>query len=450
MSLHVLKFGGTSVGSIQSIERSVEITQNTSCKNGVVVVVSAISGITNTLEQLINKAVAMENTSLCSELDSLKLRHYEMVCHFAKNNSEQIWENTFAPLLEKLADMFRGISYLGNAPDNIRAYICSFGERLSSRIFQLALEHAGVMSSQHDSEGLVITDDNYLSASVDCSSTKKRVRSMILPQVKNGVIPVITGFFGGTPQGIVTLLGRGGSDYTASLLAVALGADSIEIWTDVNGIYSADPRYVEDAHLCADVDFYVAAELTSGGAKVLHPKTIAPAIRHEIPVSIRNSFHPKQSGTRIGNFRGNALLGITLDTVQTLIQVTTPKMLDEPGFLQQSSNFFAQMGIPIDMCVTSEVSVTYSIRKQNVPDDLIRSLKQICEVKVMRDVAKISIVGQGTMNNPSLLKDIFSVLQDEHIYSVSLGASFHNLTLMVDRERAQEILKNIHSCIFTY
>lgn len=447
MNITISKFGGTSQGNSHIITGVANIVKAKKNKGeAVVVVVSAMSGVTDQLLLALELAQKKKPRLVNQILDDIAKRHRETLGHFVtKNEFENIWREHFDYHIEhRLRHILTGVSYLGEVTDKTKALVCSIGERFSSWVTTYALRKAGVEAERVNATRLIKTDSNYLDANVNFSNTKSNFTRRILPLLKKGITPVITGFIAKDTHGDVTLLGRGGSDYSASVAGICLKAQTIEIWTDVDGIMSANPKVVPEARLWPEVSFQIASEMAHGGAKVLHPRTISPAVEHDIPILIRNTFSPHNPGTLITRKADNGFKGIQMKSGQAIVHLTSAQMLDEPGFIRNSAEIFQSLNTPLDVCTTSEVSVTYSLEQKDLNNKLLKALKRIANVTVYRDLAKVTILGENINKDSKIMARVFATIQGHRLYAVSMGASNHNITLLVEEKDAEGILKRLH------
>ncbi|MFA5812794.1 MAG: aspartate kinase [bacterium] len=329
--------------------------------------------------------------------------------------------------------------------------MCAFGERLSSRIMQLALARERCPSEVADASNLIMTDARYLEATVDFPSSKRLFRSVLRPMLRRGIVPVLQGFMGAESSGHTTLLGRGGSDYSASIAGICLHADAVEIWTDVDGIMSADPRLVKrGVRTWKSVELAVMSEMAHGGAKVLHPKTVTAAVQQNIPVIVKNTFRPSAPGTVLVSTKSARpqLKGIVTQPGQMLFHFTEPGMLASSGFIQRVSGVFARHGIPMDVCVTSEISFTCSIAVKDYRAGILRELEEIADVMVRRNMAKVCVIGNRITADLRILGRVTRALGTMPIYAVSVGSSSDNITLMMDERDARRALQTLHRSLF--
>jgi aspartate kinase len=447
----VLKFGGTSMGTSDSIGRCAGIVAKAAQSSCVVVVVSALSGVTDTLLRLISLTKLQKPKLISAGVGELENRHRQALVAFVEPALlDQTWQDEFTGLFRKLRLILTGASFVGDITDRSTALVCSFGEQLSSRIMQHALSAQGCAAQVIDARRVVRTDSQYLEAAVNFPRTRARFRHLVLPLLRRGSIAVVPGFVGQDAHGNITLLGRGGSDYSASIAAVSLDAAQVEIWTDVDGIMSADPRVVKrGVRTWEKIELPVVAEMAHSGAKVLHPKTITAAVKQDIPVVVRNTFRPNGSGTIIvprGNTPG--LRGIVVERGQAVCHFTEPGMLDSFGFIHRCTEVFVRHGVPIDTCATSEVTFSCSLRQSDLHKKLLTELTRIAEVKVIHGLAKVCIIGNEVMNDPGIVARIMRGVPKESLQLMSLGASRMNITLLVAQDDAEQVLKSLHASLF--
>lgn len=449
MNITVQKFGGTSMGTAESIRQCCAIVAATTPRSRVVVVVSALSGVTDALLKLIELGERQKPKLIAAEMNALEKRHRDTLAAFlTPDRLEEVWTKECAPLLKELRIILTGISYVGDVSDKSKAVVCSFGERLSSRIMCHALAACGVDCARVNAIRCIRTDDQYLEATVDFRRTRLYCRRILLPLLRRRRVPVVTGFIGKDTHGDITLLGRGGSDYTGSILGTCLDARAVEIWTDVDGVMSADPRRVKGVKKWGSIQLSTIAEMSHGGAKVLHPKTIVAAVERSIPVIVKNTFHPEAPGTMVvKSVSETGVRGIVTDHHQMLLHFEEPGMLSGVGFIERCSSIFSAHRIPIDVCATSEITVTFSIASRYFTSRLERDLSKVAQVSVVRGVAKLSVIGSGIGDDPAILARIFTTLRPYTIRVVSIGASRSNITVMIDDSVADAALVALHASL---
>jgi aspartate kinase len=437
----VMKFGGTSVGSAERIRNVADIVVSRLDK-GPAVVVSAVGGITDKLIESSNVAVNGESPD--EHLTFIENKHHEILRELGLD------ESLVDDLLSEFREVIMGIKEKKEADVKTMDIVQSFGERMSSRIVAGHLTKIGHKAFACFAWDYgMITDDNFEGAEPLKSSFK------VMKEKVSGVdgIPIITGFIGKNEDGEITTLGRGGSDYTAALYGAALGAEEIQIWTDVDGVMTADPRVVSDAQTILQVSFAEASELAYFGVRVLHTKTILPAVKKNIPVTVLNSFNPESVGTLILNGVEKSkqiVKAITSKKNITLIHVDSKRMLGAYGFLARLFDVFYKYKQSIDVISTSEVSVSMTADNGKNLNDIALDLRGIAEVKVIKNKAVVCIVGEGMKHTPGVAGRIFSILgkNNINIEMISQGASEINITFIVDGKDAEHAIRVLHGEYF--
>lgn len=429
----VMKFGGSSVESSSAIERVAGIVRSRASEP-VVVVVSAIGKTTNRLLDLAHDAVAGHRQAALVKLDELRALHFDIADHF---HATSLIDAPFA----ELAELVRGLAVLGELTPRSKDAIASYGERLSSVIVARALD------AQHvDARDYIVTDERHTQAVPLYPQTYARLRN--LPAAP---ITVMGGFIAATEAGVTSTLGRGGSDFTASIAGAGLGAREIQIWTDVDGMLTADPRVYTGGHRVKTISFAEAAELAYFGAKVLHPSTVIPAIEKGIPVLILNSRRPEVAGTRIvaaGVPCRNAVKSIACKTNITLFNITSTRMLMAHGFLRRIFEVFDRYETPVDMLATSEVSVSLTIETAAYLPAIVNDLEAIAEVTVETGQAIVCLVGENIRHTPGVAARIFSALGPINIRMISQGASLLNISLVVAETDLRKAVESLHTELF--
>ena len=329
--------------------------------------------------------------------------------------------------------------------------VISYGEQLSSRLLAEVLKSKGINARQVDSRRLIITDDEHGAAQPIWDETAELIKLELTPLIDSGEIPVMGGFIAATRGGETTTLGRGGSDYSAALAAAALQASELQIWTDVTGVMTCDPRICGEARTIPVLSYEEAAELAYFGAKVLHPKTIKPAIDHQIPVRVCNTFEPEEVGTMVLEESGeapNKIKSIAHKKNITIVRITSARMLGAYGFIDAVFQVFDRHRTVIDVISTSEVSVALTLDNAESLDKVVDELKRLGEVEVESGYAVICVVGEGLRASTGLASKIFSTIEDTNIALVSHGASSVNLTFVVKEEAAPDVIKKLHGQFF--
>lgn len=437
----VMKFGGTSVGSSQQIKKTSEIIISRKVKNPIVVV-SAVSGITNELLRLAN----LSRTESLTSIDTIKSRHQEILSQL--NLSINLLDSEF----KEIEDSLFIISKLKDDSKMITDLISSFGERMSVKILSNYLTSIGFNSKPFNAYDLgMITDDNF-GFSEPLLESYSLIKENISKIDKN-IIPIITGFIGKNKKGQITTLSRGGSDYTAAIIGAAIDAKKIEIWTDVNGILTANPKIVSNAKNINSISFQEAAELSTFGAKVLHPKTIQPAIKKNIPIYILNSFNPLENGSVIeNNSLENRITAISCKKDIVVLKVKSTRMLHTYGFLSKLFEIFNDLKLSIDLIATSEISVSliFDEISQNQIDVLSEKISSFGEISFIKDKSIISVVGKKLSNEEGLISKIVSILSNKKITIdlISYGASEININLVVSQSLVDEAIVELHKNLF--
>ena len=432
----VMKFGGTSVGGAEQIRNVAEIIKNNMGKSPVVVV-SAVKGITDKLIELGNAAAQGNGHGI---LEEIKKKHHEILEKLGL--SRLLVEKD----LEELSNLLNAARKIKKMDAKALDEFQSFGERMSSKIVAAQLSKNNMEAQAFNAFDLgLITNSDFGNA----EPLEEAFGNLDNSIKKMNAIPVITGFIGKTEKGEITTLGRGGSDYTAGIVGAAINAGEIQIWTDVDGIMSADPKIVENARTLEQVSFAEASELAYFGAKVLHPKTIMPAMEKNIPVRVLNTFNPKGNGTLILNEAEKSrqtVKAITSKKNITLVHVNSKRMLGAYGFLARLFDVFYKYKQSVDVVSTSEVSVSMTVDDGKNVDDIASDLKGIADVKVLKNKAVICVVGEGMRNTPGVSGRVFSVLGKNkiNIEMISQGASEINITFVVDGKDAENAVKVLH------
>ncbi len=432
----VMKFGGTSVGDADRISNTSKIIKSYAEKNPIVVV-SAVSKITDLLIKLVNSPSKNEKEEI---LSNIKNKHIEILKKLGLD--AKILEKDFEELNKPIDD--------NNNDARTLDKFQSFGEQMSSKIVAAQLNKIGVKAKAFNSWELGFITNSEFGNAEPLEETSNNLNKNIK---KLNIVPVITGFIGKTKNGEITTLGRGGSDYSAAIIGSAIDADEIQIWTDVDGIMSTDPKIVNNAKTLDEVSFAEASELAYFGAKVLHPKTILPAMRKNIPVRVLNSFNPKGEGTTILNKSGKIeqiVKAIAYKKNAILIDVESTRMLGAYGFLAKLFNVFDKYKKSIDVIATTEVSVSLTVDNDRNIDKIVEELKEIAEVNVLKDKSIICVVGEGMRHTLGVAGRTFAALgrNKVNIEMISQGASEINITFVVDGKDAEKAVKVLHEEYF--
>ncbi len=445
----VVKFGGTSVGDADAIERTAAIVKGRLDRQPAVVV-SALGGATNALLAIGEQSAKGHLIGALRGVETLRDRHFQQ-CEKLLGTSAEAAEVAaeMSATFDELASLAEALSVLGHATPRSFDAIAAFGEQLSSHLVAAFFQLRDIPAEHIDARDVFVTDENYMSAEPQTEEIAGTARDLVLPLVQQGKVPVMGGFIGRTASGITTTLGRGGSDYSASLLGAALHADAIEIWTDVDGMLTADPRVVKGSQLIEQIRFDEASELASFGAKVLHPNTIAPAVRLGIPVFIYNSRNPKGKGTRITfDAPRRAVSAIAGKGGITLVKVGAAKMLFAKGFLRKVFDIFERNGVSVDVVATSEVSVSVTVDDPSGLDSLVVDLATLGDVSVERDRAIVAVVGAAISEDGAAMGRAIGSLDGIKVHMMSLSATGINLTIIVDGDQLNPAMERLHNAFF--
>jgi aspartate kinase len=446
----VMKFGGTSVGSAERIRGVAERVRERLALRPVVVV-SALAGVT---DQLIRGAgMALERRPGTDRIvEDLRARHREVAASLtAEGSARQALFAHIDSVLAELSAFFVGVHNLAELSPRSLDAISAMGERLSHEIVAAAMREQGLAAEAVDARGIVVTDDSFGRATPLAAETEPRVREKLLPLVKAGTVVVLPGYIAATRDGITTTLGRGGSDYTASIVGAALPAEAIQIWTDVDGMLTVDPRVVETARVLPEVSFAEAAELAYFGAKVLHPATIKPAVEKGIAVGILNTLNPTAPGTLITERASRpeeAARAIAFKKGISVILIAQPRMLMAYGFVARVFEVFDRHRTPVDLIATSEVSISLTVDDTGRLPAIEADLAPLGEVEVLRGMAIVSLVGQGFVRQAGLAARMFAALEDINVVMISFGASDVNLSFVVAEDKAESAVRRLHREFF--
>ena len=445
----VMKFGGTSVESSDAIARITCIVRR-ELRRHPVVVVSAMGKTTNKLLLAAREASAGRRDRALSIVDELRSHHLTEGLALAGAAAAEL-DRYIRAHFEWLDELVKGISIVGELSPRSTDAIASVGERLSSLIVGYAFRAAGIPAQQMDSRQVIITDDRFMQAQPIFEETYPLLRERIAPAAKDSVI-VMGGYIGSTRDGQTTTLGRGGSDYSASIVGAGIGAEEIQIWTDVDGMLTTDPRVLPGGHRVKQITFAEAAELAYFGAKVLHPATVAPAVEKNIPVLILNSRRPDVTGTRITAEPSpctNPVKSISCKRDITVLNIRSTRMLLAHGFLHRIFEIFDRFHTSVDMVSTSEVSVSLTVDHTEHLDEIRGELRQFSDVSMETDQAIVCLVGENIRHTPGIAGRAFQVLEDKNIRMISQGASLLNLGFVIAEQDLVSAVTALHKEFFS-
>ena len=440
-----MKFGGTSVSSKKSIEVICNLVE-TNLHKKPVVVVSALSTVTDSL-------VAICTTGNFSDtfFDSIYNKHAVLANKFLNGNELELVLKYIKQCLNEVKNKLT--KFFGNSLVSLalKDEIVFCGEKMSSFLIAEIISYkTKIESRQVLSSTCITTNKKFGSADYLSALTKKNTRLVILPLIKQNIVPVVTGFVGATKDGEITTLGRGGSDYSASILGFALEASEIQIWKDIDGVYSTDPRVIKTAKLLPMLAYEEASELANLGAKVLHPRTIKPAFFAKIPVKVLNTFNPSGTGTTIVDFvdeKKRRVKAITNKNSVPLITIKSKEMLFGKGFLKKVFDIFARFNISISLISVSEVSISITLDNKENINEVLKQINKIGMVTYNEDYGSVSLVGRHIMDTPNLMNDIFTILESANIkvHMISYSGSNINVSMVIlsrDINMALELLHN--------
>jgi aspartate kinase len=446
-----MKFGGTSVEDARAFERVSRIVR-ARADEPTVVVVSAMSRVTDALLASCQAAASGQADAAFGKLEEHFARHGEVARELLSADARSRVESAIESARAELAEVLREVAAHKMPRLVLQDVVVSYGERLSATLLAAVLCESGVRAQYVDARRLIMTNDEHGSAAPLFEETARKTRAALEPLLAAREVGVMGGFIGSSAaSGNTTTLGRGGSDYTAAIIGSCLEAREIQIWTDVNGVLTADPRVVEGARTVERLSYAEAAELAYFGAKVLHPKTIQPAIDQLIPVRICNSRTPEERGTLVGAETDTApqtVKAIAHKRDVTVVQITAVRMLGAYGFLRALFEVFDRHRTVVDVVTTSEVSVSLTLDDASALPSIVRDLRDLGTVLVEPRRATICVVGEGLRDTPGVAAHVFNTISDINVSLISLGASSINLTFVVDEARLHEAVTRLHAAFF--
>jgi aspartate kinase len=452
MKLVVMKFGGTSVQDAAAIQRTAKIVQGRITSDVTpVVVVSAMAKVTDQLLAAAAAAARGDKGGALAISARLRHRHIEtaekLLCAQRFGDFEPWTHEHF----NSLDEILRGLAAVGELTLRTNDLVISYGERVSSRMIAEAFQDRGIPAVHVDARTCVITDAQHGKAIPNSTLIEERCAQNLRPLVNQGQVAVLGGFIGSTLQGATTTLGRGGSDYTGALIGGAMHAEAIEIWTDVNGIMTADPRVCPDALRVKTISFEEAAELAYFGAKVLHPATILPAVQKNIPVLVLNSHNPENEGTRITALAphcNSPFKSIAVKRRLTIVDVVASRMLMSHGYLHAIFDVFDRHKCAVDMVSTSEVSVSVTVDSNESLPEIAADLSKLADVKYEGRKALICMVGGNIRGQNGIAAQVFHAIRHVNVRMISQGASEINMSFMIEEDDADEAVRSLHAAFF--
>jgi aspartate kinase len=467
MTTLTIKFGGTSVGRAEALTQAADIALEQAPNwDRLVVVVSAMSGVTDALTQGALTAASGDSQTYRAIVTDLRARHYRAVDTLLPSDGARTQLlATVDEYLDEFATFCRSVHVLGEVTPRAMDAIISLGERINARTLAALLRQQGAHSDAVDATELIVTDDTFQSAVPLMDATRARVSARLAPLLDEGIIPVVTGFIGATEEGVTTTLGRGGSDYSAAILGDCLDADEVWIWTDVDGVMTADPRIVSDARTIPTLSYSEVSELAYFGAKVLHPRTIRPVIERDIPLWVKNTFNPTCPGTRIvrePESTPGTIKAVTAIQGLSMVTVEGRGMMGVPGIAARTFSAVASQGASVLMIsqASSEQSICFVIPTETVPP-VIHAIEEEMALELARrdvdrvwaldDVVILTAVGAGMRGTPGVAGRIFGALGrgNINVIAIAQGSSECSISLVVAAEAAADAVRQIHSEVIT-
>ena len=446
----VMKFGGTSVANFEAITRTIFIVGG-KLDQKPVVVVSALSKVTDLLYKISDAAAAKNEAETKELLAQLRQRHMDLAAELL---AQSVLKDEAVAKVNSICDALDAIAMavcsLGELSDRNKAIIISNGEYLSSTIIAHAMNAKGIRTKWVDAREMMVTNQSYLKGEPDMNAIAEKVPGVVA-QAYEGMDAIITqGFVGVTPEGEPTVLGRGGSDYSASLIGMAIDAERIEIWTDVDGVRTADPRKVQNTKYLEKISFEEAAEMAHFGAKVLHPLTIEPAVKKNIPIYVLNSMNPSGKGTAIlrNELIEDGVKSVSFKESIKVINIFSTRMINTSGFLRRVFEIFSESKVSVDLISTSEANISVTVDAAQNIDPVVKELSEFADVIVDDDKAQVSVIGKNIVRLNGMLKKTFTPLKKCNVYMISQGASFVNISFVVDREELAEVVQDLHDHLF--
>jgi aspartate kinase len=448
----VMKFGGTSVEDAPAILNVARIVQSRIARGQrPVVVVSALAKVTDQLLAAGKAAGRGDRNGALAISSRLRNRHCDTSAMLLPDDRRSPLQTWIQQEFESLDEILRGLSAVGELTARTNDLVVSFGERISSRVVAEVFANQGMSAGHVDARTCIVTDAQHGKGTPNGALIEARCIQHLQPMVDAGQVPVLGGFIGSTLEGATTTLGRGGSDYTAALVGGAMDAEAIEIWTDVNGIMTADPRVCPDALRVKTISFEEAAELAYFGAKVLHPATILPAVQKNIPVLVLNSRNPENEGTRItalATHGRSPFKSIAAKKRLTIVDLVASRMLLSHGYLHAVFEVFDKHKTAVDMVSTSEVSISLTVDSNDHLPELAAELSKLADVTYEGRKALICLVGGNIRGQNGIAAQVFHAVRHINVRMISQGASEINMSFMIDEDDVDEAVRSLHAAFF--
>jgi len=447
----VMKFGGTSVEDSDSILRVIGVVKSEAARRPIIVV-SACAGVTNQLLKIATISADGKKGEVNDLITAIRLRHEKLVDELIHTELPKNYlKGKISVYAHELRNLAQAISVLGEVSNRSHDAIASYGERLSSMIIAQAMEENSLKVALIDAREYMITNETYTKALPLFKIVEEKVKKVLMPPVNDGYIVVTQGFIGASEKGITTTIGRGGSDYSAAIIGALLDSKEIQIWTDVDGVLTADPSIIPEARRIKKMSFNEASELAYFGAKVLHPMTILPAIEKNIPVYVRNSRNPAYRGTMISkseNHEECVVKSIAYKERITLLNLVSSRMFMAHDFLEAVFAVFNKYKTIAHTVATSEVSVSVAIDDTTKLEEMKREFEEFSEVTASSGKAIICVVGENLRHSPGIVGKIFSAMNGIRVNMISQGASEINIGFVVDEKDIERTVKALHKEFF--
>ncbi|HHJ3200446.1 TPA: lysine-sensitive aspartokinase 3 [Vibrio parahaemolyticus] len=446
-AFNVAKFGGTSVANFEAMSRCATIIENN--PNTRLVVSSACSGVTNILVELANGVQDQEHRA--ELLKKLAEIHDSILAQLedATEASSEVYG-----ILDTVTSLAEAASIQANT--KLTDHLVACGELMSTHILAQLMRERGINAVRFDIREVLRTDDNFGRAEPNVEAITQLAQEKLIPLCLDSVV-ITQGFIGSDEEGNTTTLGRGGSDYSAALIAEGVKASGLEIWTDVPGIYTTDPRIAPKASPIPEISFSEASEMANFGAKILHPSTLVPALRHDIPVFVGSSKEPDKGGTWIRHQVESSPLfrALALRCNQTMVTLRSANMFHAYGFLAKVFEILAKHKISVDLITTSEISVSLTLDQTDtsggapqLPQAAREELEELCKVEVEHDLCLVALIGNKMSERKGYAKQVFGTLEDLNLRMICYGASPHNLCFLVDESVAKQAIQKLHTELF--
>ena len=461
----VMKFGGTSVGTTKAMRQVVSIVKNEKpAWNNIVVVTSALDGVTDTLLKMASRVSTSQSDSLDDAAPEIIRRHDEIADDLITNEAARGQVKVeIHEIVDHVVNLCQAISALGECTPRVRDIIASAGERMCVRLLAAAIKSADIPTEAVEAMRLIVTDEHYTDAHPFLTESKQLICGVITPILEKGTVPIVTGFIAATAKGEITTLGRGGSDYTAALIGAALPANEVWIFTDVDGVMTADPRLVPKPATVPECSYREVAELAYYGAKVLHPKTIRPVIEAGIQLRVCNTFNPSHPGTRLVaklTAQDGVIKAITTIRGVHLVTLEGRGMLGVPGVAARTFDAVAKLGVSVPLITqaSSEQSICFAVPApsvKRVTEMLISEFEREIEnrdidrVWATGEVGIVTVVGEGMRSTPGVAGRVFTALGDSqvNVIAIAQGSSEVSISLVVSAEETLQALRILHNLI---